>query len=58
MLVTRAYQIYIDIYVSISLRGHNLGTFFTRKLKFGMLITQTKTFNYAKLLLGLALGLG
>ena len=26
---------------NVSLGGHNLGTFYTRKLKFGMLLTQT-----------------
>ena len=34
-------QIYTDIYVSVSLRGHNLGTFNARKLKFDMLLRQT-----------------
>ena len=32
---------YIDIYVFIFLDGHDLGTFYARKLKFGMLLTQT-----------------
>ena len=32
-------QIYIDIYVCISLGGHNFGTFYSSKLKFGMLLT-------------------
>ena len=30
-------QIYIDIYIRISLGGYNLGTFYARKLKFGLL---------------------
>ena len=34
-------QIYIDFYVHVSLGGHNMGTSHTRKLKFGMLLTQT-----------------
>ena len=34
-------QIYMDIDVCISLEGHNLGIFYTRKLKLGMLHTQT-----------------
>ena len=38
-------QVYIDIYVRISLGGHNLGTFDARKMKFAMLLTKTKTFN-------------
>ena len=33
-------QIFIDIYIGISLGGHNLGTFYARKLKFDMLFTQ------------------
>ena len=33
-------QIYIDIYVSVSLGGHTLDTFYARKLKFGMILTQ------------------
>ena len=32
---------YIDICGRVSLGGHNLGTFYTRQLKFGMLLTQT-----------------
>ena len=32
-------QIYIDIYIGFSPRVHNLGTFYARKLKFGMLLT-------------------
>ena len=34
-------QINIDIYVSVPFDCHNLGTFYARKLKFGMLLTQT-----------------
>ena len=34
-------QIYIDIYIFVSLGDHNLGTFSARKLKIGMLLTQT-----------------
>ena len=39
-------QIYTDIYFRVSLGGLNLGTFDARKLKYGMLLTQTLTFNY------------
>ena len=42
--VTNVYvyiQINIDIYVHVSLGGLNLGTFYGRKLKFGMLLAQT-----------------
>ena len=35
-------QIYFDIYICVSLGGHNLCA---RKLKFGMLLTQTLAFN-------------
>ena len=38
-------QIYVNICFHVSLRGHNLGTFYARKLKFGMLFTQTLTFK-------------
>ena len=38
-------QIYIDIHVRISLGGLNLGTFFAKKLKSGILLTQILTFN-------------
>ena len=31
----------IDIYARVSLGGHKFGTFYARKLKFGMLLTQT-----------------
>ena len=31
----------IDIYILVSLGGHNLGTFYARKLKFGILLTKT-----------------
>ena len=34
-------RFYIDIYVRICLGGHNLDTFYSRKLKLGMLLTQT-----------------
>ena len=34
-------QIYIDIYICVSLGGHTLGTCHAIKLKFGMLLTQT-----------------
>ena len=34
-------SIYIDSYVCISLGGHNLGTFYARKFKCGMLLIQT-----------------
>ena len=37
----RGIQIYVDIYVHISLGGQNLGNFYARKLKFGLLLTQT-----------------
>ena len=30
-----------DIYIRVSLGGHNMGTFYARKLNFGMLLTQT-----------------
>ena len=36
---------YIDIYVCIFLAGHNLCIFWARKLKIGMLLFQTWTFN-------------
>ena len=39
----------------VSLGGHSLGTFYARKLNFGMLLTQIKTFNYV---LELPLGWG
>ena len=49
---------YINIYVSVSFGGHNLGTFYAWKLKFSMLFTQTLTFSSVlELPLGLALGL-
>ena len=52
-------QIYIDIYMHVSLGSHNLGTFYARKLKFGLLLTQPKTYNYMlELFLGHALGWG
>ena len=35
----------IQVYTCVSLGGQNLGTFYARKLKFGMLHTQTWTFN-------------
>ena len=35
----------IDIYIRVSYGGHNLDIFYTRKLKFGVLLTQTYTFN-------------
>ena len=38
-------RFYIDIYIRVSFGGHNLGIFYARKLKFGMLLTQTYTFN-------------
>ena len=45
------------MYVRVSLRRHNLGTFYARKFKFGMLLTQTETFNcMLELFLGHALG--
>ena len=34
-------QIYIDIYVRVSIGGNNMGTFYARKLKFGMVLSQT-----------------
>ena len=34
-------RIHIDIYVRVSVGGHNLGIFNTRKLKFGMLLIKT-----------------
>ena len=34
-------RFYIDIYVLGSFHGHNLGTFYAWKLRFGMLFTQT-----------------
>ena len=33
-------EIYTDIYISISLGGHKLGTFYARLLKLSMLLTQ------------------
>ena len=52
-------QIYIDIYIHVSLGNHNLGTFYARMLKFGLLLTQSKTYIYMlELLLGHALGWG
>ena len=33
-------QVYIDIYVRVSLGGHNLGTFYASYSKFGTLLTQ------------------
>ena len=49
-------QIYIGIYVLISLGGCNLDTFYFRKLEFG---TQTKTFDSVQVLsMGHALGWG
>ena len=38
-------QIYIDIYVCVSLRGHNMGSFYARILKVNMLLTETLTIN-------------
>ena len=32
---------YIDIYIRISFGGHNLHMFYAKKLKYGMLLTQT-----------------
>ena len=50
-------QVYIDIYVCVSLGGHNLRTFYATMWKFGMLLTQTLTFSFVlELLLGFALG--
>ena len=47
----------IDSYVRAFFGGHNLGNFYARKLKLGMHLTQTKTFNsILELLLGPALG--
>ena len=37
---TKLVKFYIDIYICVSFGGHNLDTFYARKLKFGMLITQ------------------
>ena len=34
-------RFYIDFYIRVSFGGHNLGTFYARLLKFGMLLTQT-----------------
>ena len=34
-------QIYIDIYIHVSLGAHYLGTIYARRLKFGLLLTQT-----------------
>ena len=34
-------HVYIDICIRISLEGHNIGTFYARKFKFGMILTQT-----------------
>ena len=50
---------YIDIYVWVPFGGHNLGTFYARKLKCGVLFIQTHAFNsILDLPLGHALGLG
>ena len=52
-------QIPIHIYIRISLGGCILGTFYARKLKFGLQLTQTVTFNsVVELLLGHAIGWG
>ena len=47
-------QIYIDSYVRVSLGGHNLGIFYARKLKFGMLLTPVLSLLrlYARVALG------
>ena len=34
-------QAYSEIYIHVSLGGHNLGTFYARKLKTGMLLSKT-----------------
>ena len=34
-------RFYIDIFVRVSLGGHNLVTFYARKLNLGMLFTKT-----------------
>ena len=36
-------RFYIDIYIHVSFRGHNFGTFYARKLKYGMLLTRPKS---------------
>ena len=41
-LTSLSIQIYIDIYVHISPGGHNFCTVYARKLKFCMLLIQTK----------------
>ena len=33
--------LYIDLYVHVSFENQNFGTFYARKLKFGMQLTQT-----------------
>ena len=33
-------QVYVDFYIHVSLGGHNMGTFYARKLKFSILLTQ------------------
>ena len=38
-------QVYITIYARVCREGHTLGTFYARKLKFFMLLFQTKTFD-------------
>ena len=44
-MTSKKVRFYIDIYVHVSCGGHNLCASYARKLKFGMLLTQTSIFN-------------
>ena len=53
-------EVYLHIYFHIYVRvAHNFDAFYATKLKFGMILTQTKTLDFmVELLLGLAPGWG
>ena len=56
--VTVYIQVYLHIYIHIYVQfAHNFATFYATKLKFGMVVTQTKTLDFIiELPLRLALG--
>ena len=45
-MIRKRVKLYIDIYVRVPLGGHNLGASYARKLKFGILLTQTYVINF------------
>ena len=53
-------QVYLHIYIHIYFQAaHNFDIFYATKLKFGMIVTQTKTLDcIVELLLGLSPGRG